>query len=113
MFTELGDISRIDLILEANKLYRIQVKSVYTVNGVAPLYLRKSGPNYSYVYTLEDIDIFAVYVMDRDMCLYISAEEALDNGKKVNFRIDPTKNNQEYFVRWAKDYTDIDKIIGR
>ncbi len=94
VFTELGDNSKVDLIaLVGNKPIKLQVKALKEVNGVVSLDTRKSGPSYSFRYSIEQIDIFAVYVYNRDVIFYISAEELLVSKASRKFRLDKPKND--------------------
>ena len=78
VFTEVGDLSRIDLIAwKDDKLIKIQVKSLASKNGSIEIHNYKSGPNYRYKYTKEDVDIFAIYSPELDEVFYISINEIL------------------------------------
>jgi hypothetical protein len=117
VFSEVGSSSKIDLIIvdKNYKMHRIQVKTSYKVKNSATLYLVKKCivKKYNYTYSSDVIDIFALYVIDEDKILYISAKEALDSGRKsrMNFYFGKTKNNQTKKVNNAEDYLDINKII--
>lgn len=68
VFFELGDLSRTDLIaLIDGRAIKIQVKVRHPQrrnSDVVAMELKKSGPNYSYKYNANDVDIFALYVPD-------------------------------------------------
>jgi len=70
VFTELGDLSKVDLIAEIrSKLIKIQVKYKRLKWNAVELSLKKAGPNYRYQYTRNDVDLFAVYCPDTgDIC---------------------------------------------
>lgn len=112
VFTELGDLSRTDLIALINgSCIKIQVKALMSKNGMVVLSSRKSGPNYSFSYEEKDIDIFAVYVLDKDMIFFISSKELLTNKTCMSFRIDLPKNNQQENIRFLSDYTCFEKAL--
>lgn len=106
VFTDFGDNSRIDLILntKSHGLVKVQVKCITPVNGVISMKTTKSGPNYAFSYVVTDVDYFAVvnpFTLD---IAWISSEEALKHTSCVSFRISPTQNNIAVGVRWFKDY---------
>lgn len=113
VFTEFGDLSKIDLIAEKdNKLFRFQVKAYHSKNGVVNLERRKRGPNYKFVYQEKDVDIFAVYVLDKDLIFYVSSEDLCSAKTQLSFRIDPPKKKQTKNIRYLKDYT-LEKALSR
>ena len=115
VFVEFGSHSKVDLIIldEEYKTYKIQVKAVYSSNETVEVYSIKSclNPKYNSTYTIEQIDIFAVYVIDKDFVFYVSAKEILKNGKSSKFRLSESKNGQKKFVRYVKDYLDFKKAL--
>jgi len=113
VFTELGDLSKIDLIAVSSDyhLHKIQVKCYNSDNGVVKIYATKSGPNYKFRYENHQIDIFAVYVLDRDTILYISANEVLSCNKLLTVRFDEVKNSQTKGVHYFGKYLDIKKAL--
>jgi hypothetical protein len=97
VFAELGDLSKVDLIaIDPNyKCIKIQVKSISSKNGRIQLDTRKFGPNYKFRYESNQVDVFAVYVLDRDIILYLNAAWLLDNYRSsILIRLDPTKSKQ-------------------
>ena len=115
VFVELGNHSKVDLIVldENFKTYKIQVKAVNSTDGYVPVYSNKSclNPKYNSIYTIEEIDIFAVFVIDLDFVFYVTAKEILKNGKCSKFRINESKNGQRKYVRYAEDYLDFKKAL--
>lgn len=102
VFQEVGTGSRIDLIAVGTSAvpYKIQVKYCTTVAGAASLYLRKTSLNrkYSFHYKETDVDVFALYVADKDIVLFIGATEAFDGKLQRNcitFRFEPAKNGHK------------------
>jgi hypothetical protein len=106
VFTEMGDNAKVDLIvLVENVAVKLQVKCYASSNGVVSVYGRKTGPNYRYRYQREHVDVFAVYVYDRDKILYISASDVVGHGR-IKIRFDAPKNEQKRKIRWHRDYLD-------
>lgn len=77
VFTELGDSSKIDLIVPYNgRCITIQVKAVVSSDGVRfKSKLRSSGPGYSYTYTSDDVDILCVYELTSETITWIAVTE--------------------------------------
>jgi hypothetical protein len=111
VFTEIGDLSKIDLIAERDrKLYRFQVKAYHSKDGVVVLSSKKSGPNYSFHYESDQIDIFAVYVLDKDIIFYVSSKEVCEYSSSMNIRLEPPKNGQKKNINLAENYT-LERIL--
>jgi len=111
VFTEFGDLSRIDLIVEKNnQLLKIQVKSYTSKDNKVVLYSKKAGPNYNFHYTEGDVDIFAVYILDKDELFYVSAKELCAMKSGLTFRLAEPKNGQKKMIRYPKDYT-LERIL--
>lgn len=112
VFTELGDICKADLII-LNEDYtplKIQVKCLSIKNGKISFSSVKSGPNYSYTYETKHADIYAIYVHEKDIILYLSSEQALLQ-REITIRIEPSKNNQNLNVNWYENYLDFEKAL--
>ena len=115
VFTEFGNHSKVDLIIldENFKTIKIQIKAVQSLNDCVEIYSVKNclNPKYNSIYTIEQVDVFAVYVIDKDLVFYVSAKEILQNGKSSKFRFSSSKNGQKKFVRYADDYLDFKKAL--
>lgn len=113
IFTEFGDLSRIDLIIEyQKKLIRIQVKFVQSDGSKAILTLRKSGPNgYDYKYSEEDLDFFALYDATTNRCALIPAKVLKNNDCVFVLRLQKSKNNQKQKVNLFENYEDFYTIL--
>ena len=110
VFTELGDNSRVDLItLKENRLIKVQVKSNIVKKGVVAIDPVKSGPNYSFRYTENDVDVFALYLLGRDKIAYVSSKEVL-NTNGFMLRVDCARNNQQNAKKFS-DYIVFEKAI--
>ncbi|HEY0426537.1 MAG TPA: group I intron-associated PD-(D/E)XK endonuclease [Pyrinomonadaceae bacterium] len=98
---------------EDYKTYKIQVKTTNSKNECVAVYSIKNclNPKYDSTYTTSQVDIFAVYVIDKDLIFYVSAKEILKNSKNSKFRLSPSKNGQNKNVRYAKDYLNLKKAL--
>lgn len=111
VFKELGDLSPVDLITIVERVpWRIQVKALTAVKGVVHVSSKKSGPNYSFTYQEEDVDVFAIYVLDTEIIFFVSSCELLKNSSS-NFRVTPTKNCQKKGIRYVGDYMDFRRAL--
>lgn len=106
VFSELGDLSRIDLIAETStELLRIQVKAATSKNGKIEVDSFKSGPGYSFKYKEKDVDIFAIYCLDTKQLAYISSRELCNCKSTLTLRIELPKNNQTKGVNLFSNFT--------
>lgn len=111
IFTEEGDISKIDIIAEKNsKLIRIQCKAVTETNGKISVPFSKSGPNYHFTYTSDMFDYFGIYDLTNDKCYFIPSV-LIDEKNNIVLRTRPTKNNQNDFVNYADNFS-FEKIFN-
>lgn len=112
VFTELGDICKSDLIVmdETYVPIKVQVKCYKTTNGSVAIKSSKSGPNYRFKYQQEHADVYAVYLRDKDLILYISADELLSMNT-LTIRTDLAKNNQITNINWHEDYSDFKRAL--
>lgn len=114
VFTELGDICKSDLIVLGDDYtpIKLQVKCRTVKSGAVILSTKKAGPNYRFRYEKKHADIYAMYVPERDLCLYVSNTELLAQTT-LNIRIDPSLNNNKRLVRFASEYTDFNKALEK
>jgi hypothetical protein len=111
VFTELGDLSRTDLIvLVDNKPIKVQVKARHLVNGVIHATASKAGPNYRFRYSKEDFDVFALYCIDTKDVFFVNASDVLKQ-ESFSLRVDDAKNRQKKGVHKASDYKDFRKAL--
>lgn len=105
IFTEQGDISKIDLIAERHgRLIRFQCKAVTSKNGVIVVPLRKSGPGYRFTYGEEMFDFFAVFDLVGEELYLLPSKILRENRNTFVLRLDTTRNRQEKRVHLAADY---------
>ncbi len=101
----LGEDWRYDLIvLRKNRLERVQCK--YTKSDGSMLVVRcRSSNNWNQIhYTSKDIDWIAVYDETTQQSYFVPSKMLGKGRSAINLRLKPTKNNQEKYIRWAKDY---------
>lgn len=116
VFKELGDNSHIDLIAIINKkTIRIQVKTTNVHQnpdlskaiGSLVVHLQKTGPNgYKYEYAPNEVDVFAIYVENKNTVLYVSARQ-LENKKTFSIRFDVPRNAQNTKINMYNKYLNI------
>lgn len=113
VFYELGDNSKIDLIAEKeSRLIKIQVKAYTSVNGeYVDIRGTKSGPNYRFKYSTNDIEIFAIYVLDLDIILYVSSN-FLNSQSMITIRLKESKNAQTKKVHHFKEFLSFENQIN-
>lgn len=112
IFAELGDLSRVDLIVLVNhQPVKIQVKTRNLKDARVVVDSRKSGPGYRYRYTADDADVFAVYVPERELILFVSISQILKAKSTFAIRIDGAKNKQDTFVHRYQDYLEFKRAL--
>ena len=57
----------------------------------------------SRAYTAEEIDALAAYCPDLGRCYLVPAAR-IDGRRGIQLRLDPTRNNQQLGVNWARDW---------
>ena len=111
VFTALGDLSKVDLIvLVGNQPVKLQVKARTSKHGRVDVSKRKSGPNYQFVYQEGEVDVFAIYVIDKDLCLYVKASELLERST-FSIRVAAARNGQQKKVHPWQTYTDFKRAL--
>lgn len=115
LFFGFGNHSKVDLIvLDENYItYKIQIKAVSSLENIVSVYSIKTclNPKYKSIYQSFQIDVFAVYIIDKNFVFYVSAKEILANSKSSKFRLSVSKNGQKKNVRYVNDYLDFKKAL--
>jgi PD-(D/E)XK endonuclease len=115
IFVELGNNSKIDLIVlvENFKTIKLQIKSTESKNETVDVYSVKNclNPKYKSKYSVNQVDIFAIYIIDKDLIFYVTSKELLQNGKSSKFRLSKSKNGQVKNVRYVEDYLNFKKAL--
>ena len=104
VFTEAGGHSKLDLIVldKDFKVFKIQVKAVKSKEEVVTVYSIKTclNPKYNSVYTVDQIDIFAIYVTDRDLVFYVQRKKFSITVKFLNsdYRLAETGREKMFVI---------------
>lgn len=110
VFTEEGDISTIDLIVEIqisqikNQLLRLQCKAITPKEGRLILPLKKSAAGYSFVYQEKSFDFFSIYDLEGEKLYLVPSKVLRTNCSSLNLRLERTKNSQQKKVYFAEDF---------
>ena len=64
----------------------------------------------TFVYQAEEVDVFAIYVIDNDLCLYVNASDFL-MGTTFSIRIEPARNGQKKKIHTWQEYTDFKRAL--
>jgi hypothetical protein len=112
VFTERGDLSRVDwIVLFENRPIKIQVKTRSLKDGKVTVDSRKSGPGYTHRYQPDDVDVFAIYIPQKDLIRFLNVNPVLRaKGTRV-IRIDKSKNNQKTGVNWFENYLNLKEAL--
>lgn len=114
VFTELGDLSKIDIIAEdpEGTLIKVQVKyCTMKDGGFVEVTARKSGPGYEFYYTEKDFDVVAIYCPDIDKVAYMNSKE-LCSQTQFNLRVRGAKGGGKSTVNYFSSYTCIYRAIN-
>lgn len=107
VFKDVGDNSKVDLIVMNNKnvLFKIQVKHFGREKNdsvtFVPFY--KSGPNYRFVYRLEEVDYFAVVDQQSERIAWIKYSD-FSHMKSLSLRHNDPKNCQKESIRYFHEF---------
>ncbi len=94
-----------DFIIDSgSRLFKIQVKTAWTVKGIIKYNClrRQPGTKTHRPYIDGETDYLAVYYPDKDSLYGITAKNHLGHGW---LRLEPAKNGQSKLIRWASDYS--------
>ena len=112
VFKELGDISKVDLVVEyCGNLIGIQVKAIHKEKGRYPVTSKKSGSGYRFKYTEKDCAVFAIYCVDDDKIAWLKSSEITGSRCNLSLRVDDPKNNQTKGVSYLDDYLDVMRVL--
>lgn len=113
VFVELSDNSRVDLIVMKDDYHplKVQVKALHSKDGSVIVNATKSGPNYRFRYADYHIDVFAVYVLDKDIIAYVSADLLLAQQKSLTLRIEAPVNKQNQGIHWFAKFAEFEEAL--
>jgi hypothetical protein len=84
---------------------------LHSKHGSVIIHVTKSGPNYRFRYADYHVDVFAIYVLDREAIAYISARTLLAQHKSLTLRIDAPHNNQTEGVHWFVEFSEFERAL--
>jgi hypothetical protein len=101
-------VERYDLIFDLRpKLLRIQCKWANRYDDVIVVRCYRNRRNRDGLlrqfYSPEDIDAYAAYCRELDQCYLLPINE-FPHQIAIQLRLNPTKNNQNLRINWARDY---------
>lgn len=113
VYKEVGDNSSVDLIvLVKNVPIKVQIKArTCTKTKTIVLENKRSAKNYRNKYNPHDVDVFALYSIDNDAILYISAIEFFKNSTGMSFRFNESKNKQLKNIHLSTDYLQFERAL--
>lgn len=105
-----------DLIVDARLgLYKIQIKTAWLNNGCVLYKSQRRQPGTGLTrraYRSGEVDFFAAYCPATRAIYVVPAE---NHGVEGRLRLDPVRNGQSKFVKWAADYAwerHVEKLRG-
>ena len=107
VLTPYGGNQRYDLVIEDSEgqFCRVQCKTGRIIENGAVLRFdtaNHNGQNRQMRHYRGQCDYFAVYNEELSKVYLVPVDEV--GATSAKFRLTPAKNNQEKYVRWAKDY---------
>ncbi len=104
VFKEVTNSSDIDLVaLKGDRFVRVQVKtaSVSHRGGAAVFPLRKGGKE---SFRGDEFDVMALYIVEKDIVLFASMKELMQNKTGFSVRLSPPRNGAEKGIRQLENY---------
>lgn len=100
--------SRYDLMIDLEpEVLRVQCKWARRLHGVLSVQLQTSrhtpGGYVRTIYTADEVDVIAAYSPALHRGFLIPISEA-SGRRSIHLRLEPTRNNQEQGIKWARDY---------
>ena len=107
VFFPYGRNVRTDLLIEdqEGQFWRIQCKTGWFKNGAVYFDTANhnvTGKNRQMRHYRGQCNYFAVYCKELSKVYFIPVDQV--GTTRAHLRLEPTKNNQRKYVRWAKDY---------
>ncbi len=99
---------RYDIAIDLEpELLRVQCKLARSMSGVLLVGLATNrytpGGYVSTMYTANEVDVIAAYSPELHRGFLVPISEA-SGRRAIHLRLDPTRNNQEQGIKWARDY---------
>ena len=107
VYRPIGEGGRSDMILDLDKLTRVQCKWAPLHGEVVIVRCystrRTRGGLLRRVYEEGEIDALAAYCPELDRCFYLPFDE-FGRRSQIQLRLGPTRNNQRQRLNWAEDF---------
>ena len=110
VYISFGDNERCDMVAEFNgKLNKIQCKTSLMMRDSGSFMVRtvsknrKNGNNIYHIYSVKEVDYFAIYNIESDTLILFPNTGAIKSSLII--RVAPSKNNQSSGVNFNLDYT--------
>ncbi len=101
-----GENNRYDLVVERDgRFVRIQVKYVTPKNGAMEVNCRSSNNWSVRPYTCDEIDFIAAYNPEDQAVYYVPISKI--RKKSMKLRLEPSRNGQKLYVRYAKEFAEL------
>lgn len=98
-----GDGHRYDLAMDdGGKLVRVQCKTGVYRSGSIVWNTNSHRRDHTRMGYRGDADLFGIYCPTTDKVYLVPVDEVGENEGRL--RVEPSRNNQEKRVRWARDY---------
>jgi PD-(D/E)XK nuclease superfamily protein len=108
VYRAVSEHGRFDMIFAIGaRILRVQCKWAVRRNHVVSVRLqtcrRTAAGMFHRSYTEKEIDAVAAYCSELETC-YLLPASLVAGRREISLRLQPTKNNQETGVKWAKQY---------
>ena len=108
VYRPMSDGERYDLIFDwEGRLVRVQCKWASRYDEVIVVRCYRSRRNrhglVNRSYTAHEIDAFAAYCPEVDLCYFLPIER-FPYRRNIQLRLGPTRNNQRIGINWAADF---------
>lgn len=110
IFFPFGDNSKTDLIAQCpnGKLHRIQVKTYSRQGDVTHVYFMKNSGKYSYAYTEDMFDWFAIVDSETNHIAWLPSTVLSNNKKNMYLRhVPPKQNKSRDSFHMFEDYVNV------
>lgn len=106
VFKDVTGASEVDLIAyKAGQFKRVQVKTRLSKCGSVRFPRFTGGREIQRQVQGHEFDVMAMYVRDRQICLFMNVEELIQNKTGVSVRLDVAENGAQANIRWYDTYT--------
>ena len=90
---------------------KVQVKTAASTNGKVNLSCIKAGPGYRFRYQKHHADIYALYVRNLKLCLYVSNTELLAKRSTLTIRVVAAKSGKKLRTNPMQNYKSFERAL--